>query len=507
MPLEDLIKEATHTFSARMQEAVEALAEQLAQAAAADRAAAEARASETLAERLAEARATASAEIERAVTEGVERAREEVEEAALARIEEARAEAKRAADAHVEERLAEAQKAADTRVEATLADAQKAAGTRLEAELAEARQAADARVEAAVAEARQAADARVEAAVADARTAAAVQVDEAHKSAEAELARVRSEAEASVELARARAATEAEAAAASAVTNVVAGERQHQLACSERLLEVIRRLDTASSLTDVLGTLADGAAAEAPRVAVLTLHGDRVRGWRFKGFSPEPDTVDLDLADAGVVGRAVRAREAAFAEPAAPGHSEPAGPPFAALPPDRSGLAMPLVVGGATVAVVYADDVTDVEQPKPAAWPESVEILGRHAAVRLENLTAIRTAQAFGLSHRPRESTAGAPGAAPVSSGASDEDEGARRYARLLVSEIKLYNESAVRAGREKRDLGERLRAEISRARQLYEGRVSSAARARHDHFHEELVQTLAGGDAALLGRPSDALA
>jgi len=36
---------------------------------------------------------------------------------------------------------------------------------------------------------------------------------------------------------------------------------------------------------------------------------------------------------------------------------------------------------------------------------------------------------------------------------------------------------------------------------------VSSAARARHDHFHEELVQTLAGGDAALLGRPSDALA
>ena len=466
MPLEDLIKEATRTFAAQLQEALEAMAEDLARAAVDDRDAAVARATETLNTQLAEARAAAKADIDRAVADEVERARAEVEDAAVAKIAEARA---------------DALKAADARVAAAVADAQKAA------------------------------DARVESAVAGERTAAAARVtearDEAQKSAEAALALVRSEAEASVELARARAATEAEAAAASTVTSAVAGERQHQLFCSERLLGVIRTLDQASSLTEVLATLAEGAAAEAPRVAVLTLHGERLRGWRFLGFSPEPARVDLELAEAGVIGRAVHAGEAAVVEPAAPGHAGPAGPAFAALPPDRSGIALPLVVGGATVAVLYADDATEAEQTKPASWPETIEILGRHAAARLENLTAVRTAQAFGMSPRPRESAGGTPRAAAGTPGAPDEDEGARRYARLLVSEIKLYNESAVRLGRQKRDLGERLRTEISRARHLYEDRVPPAVRRRRDYFDEELVQTLAGGDAALLGRRSDALA
>jgi hypothetical protein len=68
------------------------------------------------------------------------------------------------------------------------------------------------------------------------------------------------------------------------------------------------------------------------------------------------------------------------------------------------------------------------------------------------------------------------------------------------VSEIKLYNENAVRLGREKRDLLERLRPEIDRARRLYEDRVSPSVGARGLYFQQELVQTLADGDAALLG-------
>ena len=71
---------------------------------------------------------------------------------------------------------------------------------------------------------------------------------------------------------------------------------------------------------------------------------------------------------------------------------------------------------------------------------------------------------------------------------------------RLLVSEIKLYNENAVRAGREKRDLLSRLRPEIERARRLYEERVPPTIVARAAYFHDELVHTLADGDAALLG-------
>jgi len=291
---------------------------------------------------------------------------------------------------------------------------------------------------------------------------------------------------------------------AAALATAVVGERNEQLARVEHLLAVVRRLDAGESLTDILTTLADGAAAEAPRVAILTLHGNRVRGWRFIGFTPDPGDVDLDAHQAGVIGRALRDGQSAFAEPAAPGQTQPPGPGFADLPADRSGLAVPLIVGGSAVAVVYADDASEAQQMKPAPWPEAVELLARHAAVRLENLTAVRTAQAFGMNSRPREST---PDAAAAAGGSPDDDEGgARRYARLLVSEIKLYNESAIRVGRQKRDLFERLRAEIDRARRLYEERVPPAVRARRGYFDEELVQTLADGDASLLGR-QDALA
>ena len=82
----------------------------------------------------------------------------------------------------------------------------------------------------------------------------------------------------------------------------------------------------------------------------------------------------------------------------------------------------------------------------------------------------------------------------------ANDENGARRYARLLVSEIKLYNEAAVHIGRQKRDLMSRLRPEIERARRLYEERVPASVAARGTYFQQELVQTLADGDSALLG-------
>jgi hypothetical protein len=76
----------------------------------------------------------------------------------------------------------------------------------------------------------------------------------------------------------------------------------------------------------------------------------------------------------------------------------------------------------------------------------------------------------------------------------------ARRFARLLVSEIKLYNEPKVQEGRNKGDLYDRLRDDIDRSRQMYDKRVAPPVAARHDYFHQELVNTLAEGDAAKLG-------
>ena len=76
----------------------------------------------------------------------------------------------------------------------------------------------------------------------------------------------------------------------------------------------------------------------------------------------------------------------------------------------------------------------------------------------------------------------------------------ARRFARLLVSEIKLYNEQKVNEGRSQGNIYDRLREDIDRSRQMYDKRVAPPVAARHDYFHQELVNTLAEGDPSKLG-------
>jgi hypothetical protein len=87
---------------------------------------------------------------------------------------------------------------------------------------------------------------------------------------------------------------------------------------------------------------------------------------------------------------------------------------------------------------------------------------------------------------------------------ASDEERrlhnDARRFARLLISEIKLYNEQKVAEGRSEHDLYDRLREYIDRSREMYDKRVKAEVAARYDYFHGELVNTLAEGDASKLG-------
>ncbi len=255
-------------------------------------------------------------------------------------------------------------------------------------------------------------------------------------------------------------------------------ERQEKLAVLDRLVASFRRLDDAATLSDVLAALTDGVGAEAPRSAILVASGD--------AFQPFITT--------GITGPARPLTPAEAAELSR-------GLPFAPLPPEHVGFSVPVVVGGKTVALVYADDASGQPRAVPASWPETVEALARHAALRLECLTALRTVQALS---GPRA------GAAPVSTtgrvapavaaSTTEDDQSARRYARLLVSEIKLYNEGTVRLGRQNRDLLDRLRPEIDRARKLYEERVPAHVPARGTYFDDELVQTLADGDPGLLG-------
>ena len=120
----------------------------------------------------------------------------------------------------------------------------------------------------------------------------------------------------------------------------------------------------------------------------------------------------------------------------------------------------------------------------------------------------------------PPASPTAAPDASPLASSPSsrrygtmdmdfpvevtDEDKRfhneARRFARLLVSEIKLYNEQKVRDGRDAGDLYDRLREDIDRSRQMYDKRVRPEVAGRYDYFHHELVSALAEGDPSKLG-------
>ena len=117
------------------------------------------------------------------------------------------------------------------------------------------------------------------------------------------------------------------------------------------------------------------------------------------------------------------------------------------------------------------------------------------------------TRQSGNLSAPPVEPSRSAENASAYTtrsgSDMSDEEKAhndARRFARLLVSEIKLYNEQKVAEGRRNNDLYDRLKEDIDRSRQMYEKRVTASVAARFDYFYDELVNTLAEGDAARLG-------
>ena len=95
---------------------------------------------------------------------------------------------------------------------------------------------------------------------------------------------------------------------------------------------------------------------------------------------------------------------------------------------------------------------------------------------------------------------AAAPAAPALSPEETKAHEDAKRFARLIVSEIKLYNEAKVTEGRKAKDLHSRLKEDIERGRQMYHDRISPGLRNNTNYFHDELVRLLAGGDPSALG-------
>jgi len=363
----------------------------------------------------------------------------------------------------------------------------------------------------------------------------------------------------------------------------------------------IEEMESQTSQSETLKTLVNRASSFAPRVVFFVIKGDQARGWRARGlqgsigdeavqqvtFPISADTMVREVVDGKTTWSGT------------PSHSENEliWPQLGEQPPQRI-VAVPLVVRGRAVAVLYADSagldsdainlealetlvrvagmavgllaVSQASAPAPAvreepqpeaaavetsaytpareyeeAAPEQaapaeiapVAAAPEEAAEELPIVEPIAAAPEEPVESLPEavpEYTAPEPEAAassvtsafepeaPAAAAVSgrrrhgsydaalpvevyDEDEkrqhqDARRFARLLVSEIKLYNEPKVMEGRSQGNLYERLREYVDRSREMYDKRVKSDVTSKFDYFHHELVQTLAEGDASKLG-------
>ncbi len=235
---------------------------------------------------------------------------------------------------------------------------------------------------------------------------------------------------------------------------------------------------------------------------MLVVKGNVLRIRRLAGFGGDHPSTDLDLEAAGLAGAVVNTGitvSRAAVEPAEAANSrQPALPSFARTAGARHAVALPITVGGRVVAVLYADGAAGAAPSAVSRWPATLEVLTRHTSRALEAMT-VEQATGLSLPRAARSARSVVPGPVEHGGTAGDEDA-ARRYARLLVSEIRMYHEPLVDAGRRSRDLRSRLGGEIDRARRLYEERVPQAVRDRSDFFEQELVRTLADGDRSLLG-------
>lgn len=176
-------------------------------------------------------------------------------------------------------------------------------------------------------------------------------------------------------------------------------------------------------------------------------------------------------------------RPAAASAPT-PGHAQsaPVAPPVTHHVPPPPPIFTP-ALQHATSPVAHTAPVTASSSPEPTPMPGP-------APMRVEAPAPVPPKQE---PPPPVASYEAAPGIPP------QLQEKARRFAKLLVEEIKLYNQSKVNEGRSNHDLYDRLKVDIEKSREAYSKRFGELVR-EPDFFSQELVRILAMGDASLLG-------
>jgi hypothetical protein len=269
---------------------------------------------------------------------------------------------------------------------------------------------------------------------------------------------------------------------------------------SDLLNAAAAAIHESGSQADILRHLLEGEARFAGRVALFVVKGNAISGWQGIGFEDNDAIKTLSIqTGSGLVGKAIHARN-----PAA-GSAQEFDAGFVKSmksPADGQCLVLPLVVKDKVAAMIYADAGT---VPGGTLDSSGLQALTRFAAIWLE-LAALRKAGGSSATEEVPQPAVAMAASAPVSSPApagSDEDElhkKARRFAKLLVEEIKLYNQPRVEEGRQHKDLYDRLKVDIEKSRSTYDKRYAESAVASADYFTQELIRILADNDASLMG-------
>jgi len=274
------------------------------------------------------------------------------------------------------------------------------------------------------------------------------------------------------------------------------------------LQELQRRVEgiaETSSPSEVFTQLHQACSWAAPRAALFLIRKGQVCGWNSSGY---------DDAVSGAL-RALRS-------PIDDRWIEQAGRPEFGQPPADEERLLTITVKGKPIAFVLAERSAD-EEP----WfPEALQLLVSVARMRLELDLALRKLEATvetagttpspetagppaavesDVSSPPLDSTADfAPETAEIDVAESPELAAARRYARLVATDIRLYHEEAVMLGQREGDLVQRLGDQLGLGKQTFLRRHGDLGPTALELLREAYVQVLAAGKAELI--PSSVL-
>lgn len=262
-------------------------------------------------------------------------------------------------------------------------------------------------------------------------------------------------------------------------------------------------IQESTSQAEILRHLLEGAARFCGRAALFVVKGGSMNGWQAIGFDNNDEIKSvLVSASNGLGGRAIQGKAPVS------GTAQDFDIGFVATmgaPVDSHCVALPLVVKEKVAALVYADAGKLADNTVDLS---ALTLLCRVTALWLE-LVALRKAGVGAAAEEGQaQAAASAAHAHPMASAGGDaataaEDDvhkKAKRFARLLVDEIKLYNQNKVAEGKQHRDLYDRLREDIEKSRAAYEKKFSGTQASSANYFNQELIRVLADNDASLLG-------